>query len=72
MSCEYCQGTKAIISDIDKLSKKGDFYPGIIISIYEGMLCAEAVADTYEPNYMDTQVRIKYCPMCGENLEEYE
>lgn len=72
MSCGYCRGTKAIVSDIDKFSKKGDFYPGIIISIYEGMLCAEAVADVYEPNYTDTQVPIKYCPMCGESLQEDE
>lgn len=72
MSCEYCKGERPLLERINKLSTKGDFYPGIAVDIYENRLCIDAVADTYEPNYLEEDIEIKFCPMCGDSLTEEE
>lgn len=68
MSCEYCRGTRTLIEQRDKLSLKGDFYPGFEVYLDKNTLCVVAVPDTYEPAYMEEEVTIKFCPMCGARL----
>lgn len=70
MACVYCNGERALLERIDKLSTKGDFYPGITVDIDENMLCIDSVADVYEPNYLEAEIKINFCPMCGRDLEE--
>ena len=69
MSCEYCRGTRCLICNRDRLSKKGDFYPGISAELKDDQLWIEAVSDTYEPSYQDALIKINFCPMCGDELE---
>ncbi len=68
MSCIYCNGGRALIDRSSRLSLKGDFWPGICVSLAGNELWVESVADTYEPNYMEETVKINFCPMCGEKL----
>ena len=68
MSCPYCTESKHLLERDESLSFKGDFFPGIDMFIDNGMLCIEAVPDVYEPCYMEQEVKINYCPMCGEKL----
>ena len=70
MSCEYCRGTRTLIEQRDKLSRKGDFYPGLEVFIEDDILSVIAVADTYEPGYLEGIININFCPMCGEKLVE--
>ena len=70
MSCVYCCGDRNLIECVDRLSTKGDFHPGIIASIYENTITIQAVADTYEPNFMEEDIKINFCPMCGKDLTE--
>ena len=69
--CNYCMGERAPILDtVGGLSKKGQFYPGITVGVEDGELWVVSVADTYEPSYQEESVKIKFCPMCGRELEE--
>lgn len=70
MSCNYCTGEKNLIDHSDKLSLKGDFYPGIELGISSNELYVVAAPDTYEPGYLEDSVKINFCPMCGEKLNE--
>lgn len=71
MSCRYCRGEVYLIDERSGCySNKGDFCHGIRVNICEGELGIEAVADTHEPNYQETDIQINYCPMCGEKLRE--
>lgn len=72
MSCEYCRGTRTLIEQRDKLSRKGDFYPGLEVGVEDGELWVIAIPDTYEPGYLEDSVKIKFCPMCGERLKGKE
>ena len=54
----------------NKISSKGDFYPGIIAFVENNRLEIEAIPDTYENAYLEASVEINYCPMCGRKLEE--
>ncbi len=68
MSCDYCNGTKSLIERDQAFSTHGDFYVGIGASIEDATLYIESVADVYEPNWTETDVKINYCPMCGSKL----
>ena len=71
MSCDYCNGKKCIIDTRTIMSNKGDYYPGISVSLdMPGELCVDALPDTYEPSYLDASVFINYCPMCGEKFKK--
>ena len=73
MACKYCKD-EAFLIDTRRghFSSKRDFAYGIRVDIVRNELGIEAVADTYEPNYMEEYVKIKFCPMCGEKLVQEE
>lgn len=68
MECLYCSGSKSVLNTRTKLSLKGDFYPGIDVFIDDPILCIESYSDTYEPGFLEADVKINYCPMCGKKL----
>lgn len=76
MACRYCKGydeysfpnRKDLMSFDEKLSLKGDFWPGIKLTIEGDVLRAQAVADVYEPSYIERTTKINFCPMCGRKL----
>lgn len=76
MSCEYCKDCeeylyidqKELMSLDEKMSLKRDIYPGIRLTIDGDMLRAQAIADTYEPSYIEKEIKINFCPMCGQYL----
>lgn len=68
MDCKICNGEEALMVR-EKRSKKKDYgYIGFDISVEDGTLLVAAVPDTYEPAYMDTEIKINYCPICGKRL----
>lgn len=77
MACEYCKDCeeyfdiypKELMSLNEKMSPKGDFYPGIRLSIDGDTLRAQAIADVYEPSFMEKEIKINFCPMCGQQLK---
>lgn len=70
MSCDFCKLVNGewMIDQRNKMSLKGDFYPGIQAYIYGKEL--NIVADTYEPNFMEANIEIRFCPMCGQKLSD--
>ena len=73
MGCIYCTyGGKLLVWGRNKLSKKGDFYPGVDIGVdpEKNVLFVEAVADVYEPSFVEAAIEISFCPMCGRYLKE--
>ncbi len=68
--CDYCAGIKYILDTQTTMSYKGDFFPGVHILIDDDELCVDAVADVYEPHYIEEKTKINYCPMCGRKLKE--
>ena len=69
--CEYCDGKcKFILHGRTEYSKKGDFYPGVDVWIepVNKRICIDAVADVYEPHYIEERIQIRFCPMCGKEL----
>ena len=66
-TCNFCcDFGDALINTRKHLSlKNSHMFPGIVVSVDEGFLSVTAVADTYEPNFQDEYVPIKFCPMCG-------
>ena len=68
--CEFCNGDDFIIYTRTRMSDKADFIPGIDVHLDGRKLSVCAVADTYEPNFMEACVLIRYCPMCGEKLKD--
>ena len=67
-SCPYCRGEKTLISRSSKLSLKRDFYPGIELWVEADRIYIEAAPDTYEPSFMEDEVKINFCPICGREL----
>ena len=63
--CQYCSGEKRLICPSTALSYKGDFYPGMDIWVEPGRLYVEVRPDTYEPCFMEDEVKINFCPICG-------
>ena len=72
MSCDFCKmvNNEWIVDQRDKISLKGNFYPGIPAFIDGKKLVIVAVADTYEPNFMESRIEIHFCPICGQKLSE--
>ena len=68
MSCSVCKGEKYLYNSQTKYSYKGDFMPGVTINVENGKLYIDAIADTYEPNYIEIETDIFYCPVCGEKF----
>lgn len=66
--CEYCNDNKLIYDGMVFSRKSEDGYSGIDILVEDNKLCVTASADTYEPNYLEAEVEINYCPMCGKKL----
>lgn len=63
--CEYCSGKRYILEHSERLSRKGNFYAGLDVGVYDDLLFVEGCADTYEPNYIEVGAKINFCPMCG-------
>lgn len=70
MSCKFCSGEEALYDDMTNLSLKGDFYPGTKAWICDGTIDITSVADTYEPNFCEVSIPIKFCPVCGKRIKE--
>lgn len=68
--CEYCEKDKPIINTMNELSLKGDFYYGLSVCISDGELCIMSSPDTYECGFQEETVPIKFCPMCGCELNK--
>lgn len=72
--CKYCENGEFVINTLEKefdphhIPKNGDY--GITVSVDGGLLCVEAIADTYEPSFEEASTKINYCPMCGRKFEE--
>jgi hypothetical protein len=69
LACKYCRDKRCVIEQCDRMSLKGNFYPGIVMGISHNELWVSSVSDTYEPDVQETSVKINFCPMCGEKLE---
>lgn len=72
VSCRYCRDEEYIIEQCDRMSLKRDIYPGITVGITGNELWVSSVSDTYEPDYRGGSVKINFCPICGEKLENKE
>lgn len=72
MACKFCEGggVSLFCSISDRLSYKGDFYPGTDVYIVENRLHIDVIPDTYEPCYIEERFEIKFCPMCGRKLTD--
>lgn len=69
--CKYCSDKgDSILDTRTQLSRKGDFYPGIDLFIEDDELNIIAVGDTHETSYVEDEVKINYCPMCGRSLKD--
>ena len=71
--CEFCRNdgwseNENLINPSSHLSSKGDFYSGFTVYVDGDSLSIRAVADTYEPSYMEDEIKINFCPMCGRKL----
>lgn len=66
--CEICCCGEMLFDNRNKLSLKGDFYPGFEVRIYKNYINIVADADTYEPGYLECYVPISFCPKCGRKL----
>lgn len=72
MICLYCTADEHLLDTTTKMSRKGHFHPGDTIGIEDGELWVTAVPDTLEPEYLEAEVKINFCPMCGRDLKEDE
>lgn len=75
MSCEYCKAGSRyspLIDTMERISSKGDFFPGILAGMSDGELWFQSVADTHEPSFQEASVDISFCPMCGRRLVNTE
>ena len=74
MACKHCDDwpTVPIFYSRDKLSLKRDIHPGIQVEIdpYDATMWIGACPDTYEPGWLEAEIPINFCPMCGEKLRE--
>lgn len=74
MACEYCVAgmTRMLFNNRDKLSNKRDIYPGIEAEIdsIRSTIWIGACPNTYEPGWVEAEIPINFCPMCGEKLRE--
>lgn len=74
MTCEYCVVgmTRMLFNNRDRLSYKKDAYPGIEAEIdaINSTIWIGACADTYEPAWVEAEIPINFCPICGEQLRE--
>lgn len=71
--CKYCEREsyeEKYIYDDRKWSRKTHSDFGIRVYIENNKLNIGASADTYEPGYVECEIDINYCPMCGKNLKE--
>lgn len=74
MDCKYCaeycgEDSKEDIYNDRKLShKRNQIYVGTQIYIEDNNLHLFAVADTYEPGFIEAKAPINFCPMCGRKL----
>lgn len=74
MACKHCTewSNVPIFNNRNKLSYKKGGYPGIEVEIdpVEATMYIGACPDTYEPGWVEAEIPINYCPMCGEKLRE--
>lgn len=74
MSCKYCTEWPSVdlFNNRDKLGKKSSDYPGVMVTVdsNERKMYVGASADVYEPNWVEAEFPINFCPMCGDRLGE--
>lgn len=69
--CPYCRGEKYILTTRNDFSKKGEFMPGLEVSIEAvDRLYILAVSDVCDQTdrVVNGFTTINYCPMCGKKL----
>lgn len=68
-NCKYCDDNNDVyLHDDCKYSLKADCETGIVAYVFQNKLYINSCADTHEPSYMEADVEINYCPMCGRKL----
>lgn len=67
--CKYCITYEDIYNDYKYSNKKEDSMYGISVHIENNIMMIDASGDTYESSYVEAEIKINYCPMCGRKLE---
>ena len=67
MKCEYCKGSK-FIQEGKETGIKANGYVGLDVWLDYNKLNIDGSVDVYEPNYIEIEIEINYCPMCGRKL----
>ena len=74
--CKYCEGwpTEHLYNTRTDVGKKSGGYPGleVYIDIPSNVMWIGGHADVYEPNFIEAEIEINYCPMCGRKLNDEE
>lgn len=70
--CDYCRGNA-----LSQRELKGDAYEGLEMEIEDDALCLCVVAPIkigyiVAHTVYEKKIKINYCPMCGQELREYE
>lgn len=65
--CKYCDITGDVIYCDWKDTENGA--KGMSICIYEDKLGIDVSTSGYKLDFLDTEIDINYCPMCGKKLK---
>lgn len=68
IDCIYCDGPWENIIEYEDYRKTDEYI--FVYLTRDGNLHVDATAGVYEPNFLEAERKIKYCPMCGRKLEE--
>lgn len=68
IDCIYCNEPFECIIDYEDLSGHSSEF--IHAGLDGDKLSVDATAGVYEPNYLEAERKINYCPMCGRKLGE--
>lgn len=75
--CKYCKinyDNEIDTAILNELKSNYDYktkkHFGAVISIEGDKLNVWTCANVYEPAYVETSVKINFCPMCGRQLNE--
>lgn len=66
IDCIYCSEPFECIIEYEDLSKTSSEF--IFVNLNGDKLSVDATAGVYEPNYLEAEGKINYCPMCGRKL----
>lgn len=70
MVCKYCK--KGALLAERKLYEDHEGFVGIEVYIEGNTMYVDASSDKYEPNFMECEFEINFCPVCGSKLKPTE